>query len=647
MFRGRYKQFAAGGNLFDTTNPFWNQSYQYIPREYLSLGVDNYLQATQVPMPEEDTMPDLKDVKTKVADAKVIPYDAELLNRKLTDLEVKIKNKLQINPYAFKNDPSVIRDLTELQGLATNPDLTKAKITRERMDNWYNEITKNNSADQFYVDPTGKVHDFTNSEFYQGVMRGDERFRDIYAQQRNQLANVETNQRFGTLKDLNEELDTAFGKIKNNLTEGGFSNKSVQLLGMQLGQVGVDSWEQAAGFMKNKTGREWSIETNEDKLNLAKAMLADKWRNRFGPQSKNAIEQLSAQRMKVVDGLTYLPASVKNMLPTEQQQMLKGMTAFEAYQNLHNGTPQEKSIAQAMFSNIQDETAKDYVFDRAGLYKQTNRMDKSVSEQDMDVNLEGLGGAGAKNKEGEADSIHDFMTENVDYSEYDKSNVNPVYYVKENNQVVQKQGEKPVFTLDLRKLNTAASKVFDFSTPGNLNVIRQPLKVMMDGTEFTIKDAIEPLNSSIALKKDMNTGKSYVTKTFFLPEEALNDLHIYTVGSDGKPVDTPLGKKGWAIDNRSKAGIKAGIRERSIGSVAESLGLKTEDEVTKILNQLNRGDEIYEVTLDIEVTPEEYMHNRQNMKAVDDERYNQQQIAKGKYLQNAQKQQNLTKRIYK
>ena len=639
MIRGKYRKFATGG-MFDTTNPFWNQSYQYVPRGYQSLGVDNYLQASQVAMPEEDKMPDLKDFKKAVADRKTIPYDAKITQAKILNAETQLSNILNINPYAFKNDPKARALLHEIQGFATDSDLMKAEITRKRIDSWYDEMVKNNMADQMYVDNSGRVHDFTNSEYYQGIMNDDPKFYPYYVKEQGKLSDPFTNQRFGGIKDLNDELDTAFSKIKTNLTEGGFSNKSVQLLGMQLGQVGVDSWENAAGFMKNKTGREWSIETNEDKLNLAKAMFADKWRDRLNNQSKNAIEQLAAQKMKTVDGLTYLPQPIKNALAPEQQKALSGMTAFEAYQALHNGTPQEKNIAQSMYGNIQDEMAKDYIFDRAGLYRQKNTMDKSVNERDMDVDLKGLGGAGAKEKDGEADSIFDFLTENTDYSEYDKSSVNPIYYKKENGNVVQKQGEKPVFVLDLRKLNTAASKVFDFSDDKNINIIRQPLKVSKDGTEFFIKDAIEPPNASIFLKKDMNTGKSYITKTLIIPEESLNDVHLYTMGADGKPVDTPLGKKGYANDNRSEAGVRAGVKRRDLSGGDGDL-------IKKALEQLNRGDEPYEITVDIEITPEEYMHNLQNKKAIEQERYTQQQIAKGKYVKSAVQQKKLEGKIYK
>lgn len=665
MAKTFYKRSPQRGGIFSPTNPLLNRVFVSRERRPIDLGIDDIINATsnKTSIPP-DVTPDFSKIKSKINDGRFIPYDAGLINSELSILEGALAEKLQRNPFALRNDPEARNLVARIQNLPFDKKIVEAKANRERVDKWYDFIKDKGTEGQIYVDKNGVPQNFTNAEFYQAILDDDPNYRSFYAKDFGKIASINTNERFGNAIDFNNEIDGMFSKIEKDLLAQGVDNTVLNLFNNNTG-MRVDNFIDASGYLKQKTGYDFSLDTNEKKIELAKASLLmdGKWRDILSNAAQNHIEQVTFNRMKRETPISILKKipngkSVLGEYTDEQVDVLSKISMFDLYQKSLNSEEVSNDIEQIK-NFIENGAIVELVGFRADLFKEKDLKETNKS----DINLGGgiLGGSGSKNIE--ADQIHNIITGNVDREQASGHNDNTKIF----DEKTGKWYKSKEYSWDDKDLGGALNKIFGLTKSSGENDVaysHPEVKGYFAGQPIELKNAIEPKNAIVSMIErfvpqfDMNGNpvlddkgnpvgemKTFLRKKLYFSEDDIIDKELYTFNVVNNKI-RPAKKKiagtniiGWH-DNRTAYGKELGIEfGKEVPSYISNGFVQSEVGRSK--------GEMYGLLIDIPITEQQYIAMTQNKEAIRDEAARTRANAEKKTDINLQKFKELDKYLEK
>jgi len=253
------------GTIFDSTNPFWYNAYQYVPRDYVGLDVDNnlrlILERSKKKTPE---MPDLSKFKEKL-DKDLLYGEKSILLDRFNTLERVIREELQYNPYALSNNPTIIGYFNELVNMYNSAELQSQidkknevvkQIAKARESGQQESYVRDEQTREYIPVTMGKMAEaFMNSEgeknrYYSTV------FGDLTPKgyRNTTFSNVGK----GTEENFTEGMNKVYKQVEeNSIKEGGTSSgiTYVDAFGNRTNPAYAEGYIKivSGGYEKNET----------------------------------------------------------------------------------------------------------------------------------------------------------------------------------------------------------------------------------------------------------------------------------------------------------------------------------------------------------------------------------------------------------
>jgi len=217
------------GTIFDSTNPFWYNAYQYVPRDYVGLDVDNnlrlILERSKKKTPE---MPDLSKFKEKL-DKDLLYAEKSILLDRFNTLERAIREELQYNPYALSNNPTIIGYFNELVTMYNSAELQSQidkknevvkQIAKARESGQQESYVKDSQTGEYIPVSMGKLAQaFVNSQGmenrYNSMVFGN--YTPGKGYENIDFSNVGK----GTEKDFTDKMLEVYSKVETNSSKEG------------------------------------------------------------------------------------------------------------------------------------------------------------------------------------------------------------------------------------------------------------------------------------------------------------------------------------------------------------------------------------------------------------------------------------------
>lgn len=304
-----YLPKMQSGDIFDATNPYWNKAYQYVPRSYMGIDVDSRI-ALLANTPKTPEVPDLSKFREKL-DKDLLYGEKDIMLGRFNELERKIKDELQKNPYALENNPTIISYFNELSNMYNSPELQSqidkkklvvAQETKAREQGQVGSFVYDSQTNQYMPITMGQL---TNS-FLNSQTKQDKLAAFIFGDKTNSgYRNVNfANVGKGTEQDFTNEMIKIFNKVESDSEKRGGSGETINYIN---GFGNAVSAEEAEGYVSQIQGSSNFLKTNEINLkNLAKFIYE---RNGdltgiIGEKAQEGYNQLVVKKLNEADAYT-------------------------------------------------------------------------------------------------------------------------------------------------------------------------------------------------------------------------------------------------------------------------------------------------------------------------------------------------------
>ena len=376
------------GTIFDSTNPFWYNAYQYVPRDYVGLDVDNHirliLERNKKKTPE---MPDLSKFREKL-DKDLLYGEKSILIDRFNTLERAIREELQYNPYALSNNPTIIGYFNELVNMYNSAELQSQIDKKNEIVKQIAEARESGQQESYVKDAQTKEYiPATMGQMAEAFMNSEGKNRYLSTVFGDLTPKGYRNTTFsnvgkGTEKDFTEKMNEVYRQVReDSIKEGGTSSGITYI--DAFGQTTNPAY--AEGYIKTVSGSYEKNATNIAKLAETTKFFKEQqgeFNALLGEKAQEGFNQLVA---KTLNG-----SSFTNQLANVLELLKKAKQEAEAIAKKNNTQLGETTFDIALIKATKLLEDKDLEKALSQVSSQQLLYDLSVIRSDKNENVKAL-----------------------------------------------------------------------------------------------------------------------------------------------------------------------------------------------------------------------------------------------------------------